>query len=254
MRIEDAPDRRDAVIERMPTRCRDKWRDRSAAADEGLAHVLERPQRREGIEQVTVQLRGQLRAPGMHDVAGGLRGTLPSFGSALGKHIQSEHMVRVVVGVARCASMVQRRVDHVRGRRHAHPEPELEVLNVSGNMLQIHRELEEASLASGAHLMTTLRRVVLPLALPGIISGWSLLFIVFMRQFTLPAMLSSPGSQVATIVLFQEWEAGQIGHVAAVGCAIMAVCVPFLVVARRLVGLRVAVDLTVSTQGACEQP
>lgn len=110
--------------------------------------------------------------------------------------------------------------------------------NVSGNLLQIHRELEEASFSSGASLMVTLRRVVLPLALPGIISGWSLLFIVFMRQFTLPVMLSSPGSQVATIVLFQEWEAGQVGHVAAVGCTIMAVCVPFLIVARRLVGLR----------------
>ncbi len=110
--------------------------------------------------------------------------------------------------------------------------------NVSGSMLQIHRELEEASLASGAGILVTLRRVVLPLALPGIISGWSLLFIVFMRQFTLPAMLSSPGSQVATIVLFQEWEAGQVGHVAAVGCAIMALCVPFLVIARRLAGLR----------------
>ena len=110
--------------------------------------------------------------------------------------------------------------------------------NVSGSMLQIHRELEEASLSSGAGLLTTLRRVVLPLALPGIISGWSLLFIVFMRQFTLPAMLSSPGSQVATIVLFQEWEAGQVGHVAAVGCAIMALCVPFIIIARRLAGLR----------------
>lgn len=106
--------------------------------------------------------------------------------------------------------------------------------NLSNNMLQVHRELEEASTASGAGLMTTLRRVILPLTIPGIVAAWSLLFIVFMRQFSLPIMLASPGSQVVTIMLFQEFEAGQMGHVAAFGMILIGSCIPFVVLARYL--------------------
>ncbi|MBI2525740.1 MAG: iron ABC transporter permease [Candidatus Rokubacteria bacterium] len=106
--------------------------------------------------------------------------------------------------------------------------------NLSNNMLQIHPELEEASYAAGAGLMRTLWRVVLPLTVPGIVAAWSLLLIVFMRQFSLPIMLSSPGSQVVTIMLFQEFEAGQMGHVAAFGMLLVGSCIPFIVVARYL--------------------
>ncbi|HYG85425.1 MAG TPA: iron ABC transporter permease [Azospirillum sp.] len=106
--------------------------------------------------------------------------------------------------------------------------------NLSNNMLQIHHELEEASYVSGAGLMRTLWKVILPLTIPGIVAAWSLLFIVFMRQFSLPIMLSSPGSQVLTILLFQEWDAGQMGHVAALGTVLMLCCIPFVVIARYL--------------------
>lgn len=106
--------------------------------------------------------------------------------------------------------------------------------NLSNSMLQIHRELEEASFVSGAGLLGTLRRVVLPLTMPGVVAGWSLLFIVFMRQFSLPIMLSSPGSQVVTIMLFQEWDAGQMGHVAAFGIILVVASIPFVVLARYL--------------------
>ncbi len=61
--------------------------------------------------------------------------------------------------------------------------------SISNSMLQVHRELEEASFASGAGLFTTLHRVMLPLTAPGLIAAWSLLFIVFGRQFSLPIMM-----------------------------------------------------------------
>lgn len=106
--------------------------------------------------------------------------------------------------------------------------------NLSNSMLQIHHELEEASFVSGAGLLRTMRRVVLPLALPGVVAAWSLLFIVFVRQFSLPIMLSSPGSQVVTIMLFQEWDAGQMGHVAAYGVLLVFASLPFIMIARYL--------------------
>lgn len=108
------------------------------------------------------------------------------------------------------------------------------IRNINGNLMQIHRELEEASQVAGASLLLTIRRIVLPLVVPGLVAAWSLLFIVFMRQFSLPIMLSSPGSQVVTIMLFQEWDAGKMGHVAAYGIVMVSASLPFMVAARLL--------------------
>lgn len=104
--------------------------------------------------------------------------------------------------------------------------------NLSNSMLQLHPELEEASAISGAALFTTLRRVVLPLVAPGIFAAWSLLFIVFGRQFSLPVMLSASGTEVLTIMMFQEFDGGQIGHTAAFGILLIGASLPFLAAVR----------------------
>lgn len=100
--------------------------------------------------------------------------------------------------------------------------------NVSNSLLQVHPELEEASYISGASLHTTMRRVLLPLCAPGLFSAWSLLFIVFGRQFSLPVMLSASGTEVLTIMLFQEFDAGEMGHVAAFGVLLVGFSLPCL--------------------------
>ena len=106
------------------------------------------------------------------------------------------------------------------------------IRNINNNLMQVHRELEEASYIAGATMLMTIYRIVLPLIIPGLVAAWSLLFIVFVRQFSLPVMLSSPGSQVMTIMLFQEWDAGKMGHVAAYGVLMVGASLPFMVAAR----------------------
>jgi iron(III) transport system permease protein len=106
------------------------------------------------------------------------------------------------------------------------------IRNINNNIMQVHRELEEASYVGGGTMLGTIRRIVLPLVIPGLVAAWSLLFIVFVRQFSLPVMLSSPGSQVMTVMLFQEWDAGKMGHVAAYGIVMVLASFPFMVAAR----------------------
>jgi iron(III) transport system permease protein len=89
--------------------------------------------------------------------------------------------------------------------------------SVSGSLLQINRELEEAARISGAGLATLLRRVVLPLALPGLVAGWCLLVVVFMREFSMSLVLWSSGSEVVTVLFWDYWTNGRWGQLGALG-------------------------------------
>ena len=104
-------------------------------------------------------------------------------------------------------------------------------------VIQIHPELEEAAAIAGARQARTFIRVVLPLLIPALISCWLFVFLLAVRAVSLMLLLAGPDSQVVAVTLFDSWNNGQVGELAALGCvwtAIMTVfCVAFLVVARR---------------------
>jgi iron(III) transport system permease protein len=80
--------------------------------------------------------------------------------------------------------------------------------------LQSPPELEEASAASGARFLTTQRRVLLPLILPALTAGFILLFIIGVREFTLPLVLYSQENVVlsgAAVAAVPERPAGAFG-------------------------------------------
>jgi len=104
-------------------------------------------------------------------------------------------------------------------------------------VIQIHPELEEAASVAGARRAVGFIRIVLPLLLPALISCWLFIFLLSVRAVSLILLLAGPDSQVVSVALFDLWNNGQIGEVAALGCiwtAVMTVfSVTFLVVARR---------------------
>ncbi|WP_139053215.1 ABC transporter permease [Rhodococcus globerulus] len=61
---------------------------------------------------------------------------------------------------------------------------------------QIGKELPEASATSGASPAVTFQRIYLPLMLPGMIAGWSLLFVRMIGDLTASAILAGPRNQV----------------------------------------------------------
>jgi iron(III) transport system permease protein len=104
-------------------------------------------------------------------------------------------------------------------------------------VIQIHPELEEAAAIAGAPRARAFLRVALPLLLPALISCWLFIFLLAVRAVSLMLLLVGPDSQVVSVVLFDLWNSGQIGEVAALGCiwtAIMTLfSTAFLVAARR---------------------
>src|SRR6185312_17250062 len=102
--------------------------------------------------------------------------------------------------------------------------------------LQIHKELEEASATSGARWLATLRRVLLPLILPALAAGFILLFIVGVREFTIPLVLYSQENVVLSVLLWQLFQNGQPAPSAALGTIIIAVAFPVFLGSRRIRG------------------
>jgi iron(III) transport system permease protein len=105
-------------------------------------------------------------------------------------------------------------------------------------MTQLHKELEEASATSGARWLATLRRVLIPLMLPALSAGFILLFIVGVREFTIPLVLYSQDNVVLSVLLWQLFQSGQPAPSAALASIIVAVVLPVIFVARRTLARR----------------
>jgi len=107
----------------------------------------------------------------------------------------------------------------------------------SAALVQIDRELVEAAHASGATLWPVIRRVLFPLALPGLVAGWSLLVVVFLREFSMSLMLWSSGSEVVTVLFWDYWSNGQFGRLGALGILLITLSLGVVFGVRRVARL-----------------
>jgi len=110
----------------------------------------------------------------------------------------------------------------------------------STSMFQIGRELEESAQMSGAGWWHTFRRIVLPLLAPGLIAGWIYIVIVSFRELGASVLLYSPGKEVLSIVIWEQWRDGLLTQVAALGVMLIGALVVLVAVAYKL-GARVGV-------------
>jgi iron(III) transport system permease protein len=80
---------------------------------------------------------------------------------------------------------------------------------------QVGKELLEASSTSGASEGRTFREVLIPLTLPGMVSGWALLFVLMAGELTASALLAGSRNPVIGFVILDIWEQGTFGTLAA---------------------------------------
>jgi iron(III) transport system permease protein len=111
----------------------------------------------------------------------------------------------------------------------------------SSSMLQIKKELEEASEASGAAWPHTFRRIILPLLAPGFVAGWIFVVTHSFRELSTSIMLYRSGTEVISVVLFELWDGGQYPQLSALGMVLVAILVAISLVARKL-GARYSVQ------------
>jgi len=104
---------------------------------------------------------------------------------------------------------------------------------VSSTIIQVHKELEEASIVCGAGFLATFRRVLIPMMRPGVMAGWIILVTIFMREFSATLFLYSPGAEPLGPLLYFLYLDGMRGRVAAIGLVISLISVILIAIAQR---------------------
>ena len=117
-------------------------------------------------------------------------------------------------------------------------------MRYSGSSLaQVAAELEESAKMSGATWRDTFRRIVIPLMAPGLVAGWIYVVVVSVRELSSSILLYSQNTRVMSVTIWEFWQNGQTGVLAALGICMVVVLMALVAVAYKLgakIGVREA--------------
>jgi iron(III) transport system permease protein len=108
-------------------------------------------------------------------------------------------------------------------------------------MFQISSQLEESAKVSGGDWLYVFRRVTLPLLMPGLVAGWIFIVLVAVRELGASLLLYSPGDEVLSVLIWQQWSEGRMGQLSALGVVMIAM-LALLVAGARKLGANVGVQ------------
>jgi iron(III) transport system permease protein len=100
---------------------------------------------------------------------------------------------------------------------------------MSAAVLQVHRELENAAVVSGASWTTTLRRIVFPLLRPQLSYGWLWVVAHSARDITFPLLLTTSTSVVAAGEVWILWTTPRIPLASALAMTLVLGILTFVV-------------------------
>lgn len=103
-------------------------------------------------------------------------------------------------------------------------------------LIQVHTELEEAAHASGASMLDTLRRILVPLLRPALVYAWLFLALLSFRELTVATLLLSPKNITLPAVVWSLFNAGNISQASAVSLVMMGILLPLVLMYMRLGG------------------
>ena len=108
------------------------------------------------------------------------------------------------------------------------------ILPVQAALERVPRNLLDASSDLGAAPGQTFRRVVLPLALPGVVAGSIFTFSLTLGDFVVPSVLGNSSYYIGQTVLVHQGTSGNLPLAAAFTVVPMLIMGVYLVIARRL--------------------
>jgi putative spermidine/putrescine transport system permease protein len=97
--------------------------------------------------------------------------------------------------------------------------------------------IQQAAVSLGASPFATFRRVVLPLILPGVVSGWILAFIVSFDEVAMTVFLAAPGTETLPLRMLDHIEETTDPLVAAVSANLIVGTALLTLLLDRLYGV-----------------
>jgi iron(III) transport system permease protein len=107
----------------------------------------------------------------------------------------------------------------------------------NSGLIQIHTELEESALVSGASTWDAFRRVTVPLLAPALLYAWLWIALLTFRELTLAVILSTADNLTFPVVVWSLWLGGGLGQASALAMVMLLMMTPLIamywVIARR---------------------
>lgn len=98
--------------------------------------------------------------------------------------------------------------------------------------LQIHNELDEAGVMSGASWFSVFRKVTLPLVFPAFLNGWLWVAIHAIRELSIALMLFSPNSVVISTLIWNLWANGNTCAASALSAMLVVITTTIILLIR----------------------
>jgi iron(III) transport system permease protein len=99
----------------------------------------------------------------------------------------------------------------------------LAVRSANAAFRQIDPSLEETARVTGAGWLRTFGSITLPLARPGLVAGWLLVFVPAIQELSASILLFSSGSITLAVAVYNLYETGYLGPVAALAIVTMII-------------------------------
>lgn len=104
---------------------------------------------------------------------------------------------------------------------------------------QVDASLEEAARITGAGWLDTIRRIVLPILRPGLLTAWLLVFIPALSELSATILLYTSGTETISIAIYRLNDLGQIEVVAALSVVLIGLILALFLLLQLLSGRRV---------------
>ncbi len=100
--------------------------------------------------------------------------------------------------------------------------------SLNSSMIQIHRELEEAASTSGLTMLRTVRRIMVPLLRPTLLTAWIWTSLLVYREMTVAVFLVSQDNVTLPAIVWGRWTMGSANTAAAITVLMMVVFLPVM--------------------------
>jgi iron(III) transport system permease protein len=100
----------------------------------------------------------------------------------------------------------------------------------NSGLVQIHAELEESALVSGASTWDAFRRVTVPLLAPTLLYAWLWIALLTFRELTLAVILSTADNLTFPVVVWSLWLGGGLGQASALAMVMLLMMTPLIVI------------------------